>query len=110
MQDNIAPKGSVFPLVAEQPVFCGPKDKPWPAGKHKAIVDLATGKVFSIVSRDYRLIRHEDAIGFLEKAIQKTIADGIKTPDLGGTATTEEVGRAVLSHLASSKKAEGPDL
>ncbi|HOW04416.1 isocitrate/isopropylmalate family dehydrogenase [Methanospirillum hungatei] len=46
----------------------------------------------------------------VEKAIQKTIADGIKTPDLGGTATTEEVGRAVLSHLASSKKAEGPDL
>ena len=81
MQNNIAPKGSVFPLVAEQPVFCGPKDKPWPAGKHKAIVDLATGKVFSIVSRDYRLIRHEDAIGFLEKAIRKN-------PDLGAYVTT----------------------
>ena len=77
MQDNIAPKGSTFPLVAEQPVFCGPKDKPWPAGKHKAIVDLATGKVFSIVSRDYRLIRHEDAIEFLEKAIQRIPISGL---------------------------------
>ncbi|NLV28269.1 MAG: NAD-dependent isocitrate dehydrogenase [Methanomicrobiales archaeon] len=40
----------------------------------------------------------------IERAIQKTITDGIKTPDLGGTASTEEVGRAVLQNLVNVKK------
>ena len=46
----------------------------------------------------------------VEKAIQKTLADGIKTPDLGGTATTSEVGRAILQNLISIKKEETIDL
>lgn len=81
MQSNTALLSSAFPMVAEQPVFCGSKAKSWTADNHKAIVDLATGKVFSIVSQDYRLIRHEDAIEFIEGAIQKN-------PELGAYITT----------------------
>jgi hypothetical protein len=73
MQSKTALLMSAFPLVAEQPVFCGSKARTWTADNHKAIVDLATGKVFSIVSQDYRLIRHEDAIEFIEEAIQKNL-------------------------------------
>ncbi|WP_373839264.1 isocitrate/isopropylmalate dehydrogenase family protein [Methanospirillum sp.] len=46
----------------------------------------------------------------VEKAIQKTIYDGIKTPDLGGTATTGEVGQAILQNLILLKKEEIVDL
>jgi isocitrate/isopropylmalate dehydrogenase len=33
------------------------------------------------------------------KAIRATTASGVVTPDLGGTASTTEVGDAILSHL-----------
>ncbi|PWR72400.1 isocitrate/isopropylmalate dehydrogenase family protein [Methanospirillum stamsii] len=46
----------------------------------------------------------------VERAIQKTIAAGIKTPDLGGTATTDEVGREILKNLALSQQKEPVDL
>jgi 3-isopropylmalate dehydrogenase len=36
----------------------------------------------------------------VERAVEKALADGVKTPDLGGTATTEEVGEAVLRRLS----------
>ena len=39
----------------------------------------------------------------VEQAVQKTLSDGIKTPDLGGTATTDEVGRAVLRNLLENR-------
>jgi len=35
----------------------------------------------------------------VEEAIQKTLAEGIRTPDLGGRATTADFGKAVVSHL-----------
>lgn len=35
----------------------------------------------------------------LMQAIEATIASDVKTPDLGGTATTEEVTEAVINHL-----------
>ena len=58
-----------FPQVAEQPVRWG-KDGQLPRTKdHKAIVDLNTGKVFSIVSNDYRLIKHEQAIENVERFV-----------------------------------------
>jgi hypothetical protein len=59
-----------FPKVREQPVA-------WISGyykeaeHYKAIVDVSTGKLFSIVSKDYRLIRHEEAIEEVEYAIAK---------------------------------------
>lgn len=39
----------------------------------------------------------------VEEAIQMTLAEGVKTPDLGGTASTDDVGRAVVSHLIDLK-------
>ena len=53
----------------EQPVRWGKDGKLQRAKDHKAIVDLNTGKVFSIVSNDYRLIRHEQAIEKVERFI-----------------------------------------
>jgi len=44
---------------------------------YKAIVDANTGKVFSIVSNDYRIITHEQAIEQVQSIIEKT-------EDLGG--------------------------
>ena len=35
----------------------------------------------------------------LEAAIEKTTADGVRTPDIGGTASTDEVTAAILSAL-----------
>lgn len=58
-----------FPQVAEQPVRWGKDGRLQMAKDHKAIVDLRTGKVFSIVSNDYRLIRHEQAIEKVERFI-----------------------------------------
>jgi tartrate dehydrogenase/decarboxylase / D-malate dehydrogenase len=43
---------------------------------------------------------YSDAAKDVEKAVEEIIGDkGIKTPDLGGTATTEEVGNAVIAAL-----------
>lgn len=50
-----------FPEVIEAPVSWGDLDLQR-THDHKAIVNPETGKVFSIVSKDYKLIRHEDAV------------------------------------------------
>jgi methanogen homoisocitrate dehydrogenase len=42
--------------------------------------------------------RHEEA-GIVQKAVEKTIAEGILTPDMGGKHRTRDVGRALLKHL-----------
>jgi len=73
----------VFPEITEQPVMWGYNRELHQAHKHKAIVDANTGKLFSIVSKDYRLIRHEQAIDQIEEAI-------FKTPDLGEYEVTTE--------------------
>jgi tartrate dehydrogenase/decarboxylase/D-malate dehydrogenase len=39
------------------------------------------------------------AAGLIVKAIQATTAAGILTPDLGGTASTSQVGDAIVDHL-----------
>ena len=61
-----------FPQIEEQPVMWGYHKEMHQAHKHKAIVDFNTGKLFSIVSKDYRLIRHEQAIDEIEEAIFKS--------------------------------------
>jgi hypothetical protein len=63
---------SPFPNVGEMPVSWGRDKDTRHAGNHKAIVGLDTGKVYSIVSRDYRLIRHEDAITEVEQELSGT--------------------------------------
>jgi hypothetical protein len=59
-----------FPHVTEQPVTWG-KDYLRSADHYKAVVDSETQTVFSIVTTSYRLIRHEEAIGEIERAITK---------------------------------------
>lgn len=61
-----------FPEIEEQPVSWGYFRDFHSADRHKAIVDQDTGKLFSIVSQDYKLVRHEQAIDQIEEAIHKT--------------------------------------
>ncbi len=70
----------VFPKVSEEKVSWG---KYSVAKGYKAIVNPDTGLVFSIVSEDYKLIRHETAIEQVNKIISKT-------PDLGEHEITVE--------------------
>jgi len=65
-----------FPEVVEQPVMWGYHQDLRQADKYKAIIDFDTGKLFSIVSQDYKLIRHEEAIEQMEDAIQESPALG----------------------------------
>ena len=65
-----------FPRVTEQPVSWGSQNKPQTAEGYKAIVDSDTGKVFSIVSNDYKIITHQQAIEQIESII-------VKNKDLG---------------------------
>lgn len=60
---------SPFPDIMEQGVAWKDDRRMHPAEEYKAIVDRNTGKVFSIVSTDYRVIRHEIAIEEIEAAI-----------------------------------------
>jgi len=49
------------------------------------------------------LLRHglglEDEAATLESAVDRALAEGLRTADLGGSATTADAARAVLSHL-----------
>jgi len=65
-----------FPEIVMQPVMWGYHRDLHQADKYKAIVDSNTDKLFSIVSNDYKLIRHEEAIERIEKALYEV-------PDLG---------------------------
>jgi 3-isopropylmalate dehydrogenase len=44
------------------------------------------------------LAMHEEAAA-LESAVDRALAAGLRTPDLGGAATTEQATRAVLDQL-----------
>jgi 3-isopropylmalate dehydrogenase len=46
----------------------------------------------------YGLDMESDAAG-VESAIDRALESGLRTPDLGGDATTEDATKAVLSHL-----------
>jgi hypothetical protein len=63
-------QGSDFPEVAEAPVSWGSTNQV--ARGFKAIVNPKTGKIFSIVSREYRLIRHEEAVDFIKGIVEST--------------------------------------
>jgi hypothetical protein len=71
-----------FPEVSEVPVSWGEMNLQR-ADKYKAIVNPKIDKVYSIVSKDYKLIRHEDAIQRIESTI-----DG--NPKLGKYKTDTE--------------------
>ncbi|HEU4798007.1 MAG TPA: isocitrate/isopropylmalate family dehydrogenase, partial [bacterium] len=40
----------------------------------------------------------------VEKAVEGTLAQGVRTPDLGGRATTEQFGDAVVALVASASR------
>jgi len=46
----------------------------------------------------YSLNLHAESLA-VEEAVRKTIEKGIRTKDIGGTSTTEEVGNAVADEL-----------
>ena len=62
-----------FPEVIETPVSWGDINLQR-ANDHKAIVNPETGKVYSIVSKDYKLIRHEDAVLRVNNVIDQNSA------------------------------------
>lgn len=62
----------IFPQVAERPITWANSGNIYQAGNHKAIVDLKAGKVFAVVSKDYKLIRHEEAIDVVEKTLAES--------------------------------------
>jgi len=49
------------------------------------------------------MLRHglgmEPQAASVESAVERALADGLRTPDLGGTATTSEATQAVLKYL-----------
>ncbi|RZB36382.1 MAG: hypothetical protein SRB2_02207 [Desulfobacteraceae bacterium Eth-SRB2] len=64
-----------FPQVSEVPVSWGEINLQR-ADKYKAIVNPEIGKVYSIVSKDYKLIRHEDAVQRIESTIDENLELG----------------------------------
>ena len=42
---------------------------------------------------------HADAANAIVRAIEKVLAEGPRTPDIGGKANTEDVGKAIASAL-----------
>ena len=49
------------------------------------------------------MLRHgfglEAQAAAVESAVERALAEGLRTPDLGGTANTEEATQAVLKYL-----------
>jgi len=64
-----------FPEVSEVPVSWGEINLQR-ADKYKAIVNPESGKVYSIVSKDYKLLRHEDAVQRIESTINENLELG----------------------------------
>jgi len=72
-KSNLAPVS--FPKVSEVPVSWGEINLQR-ADKYKAIVNPESGKVYSIVSKDYKLLRHEDAVQRIESTINENLELG----------------------------------
>jgi 3-isopropylmalate dehydrogenase len=73
---------------------------------HGSAPDIAgTGRAnpFAMFGSVALMLRHglamENEASALESAVDRTLGDGLRTPDLGGDATTEDVTRAVLANL-----------
>ena len=64
--------GSPFPNVGKTSVARVEDDNFRHAENHKAIVGLDTGKLFSIFSKEYRLIRLEEVIAQVEEELART--------------------------------------
>jgi 3-isopropylmalate dehydrogenase len=49
----------------------------------------------------FEQLGHADAARDLERAVKETIAAGVRTPDIGGKATTQDVARAIAERVSS---------
>jgi hypothetical protein len=67
LRKEVAMEKIIFPLINLEPIGWGFESRK--AEEFKAVVDVRTGKVFSCVSPEYRLVRHEDAIRQVEEAL-----------------------------------------
>jgi isocitrate/isopropylmalate dehydrogenase len=52
----------------------------------------------------FEQLGHAAAARRIERAVRQALADGARTPDLGGTATTRAAALAVARHLESEAK------
>lgn len=95
---GLAPSANLNPQTGW--VLCEPVHGSAPDIAGKGIAN-PIGAIWSGALLLEHLGRHDAAEAIL-KAIQRVLGEGIHTPDLGGSATTVEVGRAVLDAL------EGP--
>jgi tartrate dehydrogenase/decarboxylase/D-malate dehydrogenase len=72
---------------------------------HGSAPDIAGQGIANPIAAVWTSALMLDHLGLLEeaarvmRAIEKTTASGVVTPDLGGSATTREVGEAILSNL-----------
>jgi 3-isopropylmalate dehydrogenase len=73
---------------------------------HGSAPDIAGGGVANPLAMFLSaalMLRHgfsmETEAAAVESAVNLALADGLRTPDLGGSATTAEATRAVLNHL-----------
>jgi 3-isopropylmalate dehydrogenase len=73
---------------------------------HGSAPDIAgTGQAnpLAMILSAAMMLRHglqlEAQAAAVESAVEQALAEGLRTPDLGGTATTKEATRAVLQHL-----------
>jgi len=72
-------------------------------GSAPDIVGTGTANPLAMFGSVALMLRHglamEDQASALESAIDSALGDGLRTPDLGGNATTEAATRAVLANL-----------
>jgi 3-isopropylmalate dehydrogenase len=73
---------------------------------HGSAPDIAgTGQAnpLAMILSTAMMLRHglgqEAQAAAVESAVERALAEGLRTPDLGGTATTKEATQAVLQHL-----------
>jgi 3-isopropylmalate dehydrogenase len=67
------------------------------------IAGTGTANPLAMIGSVALMLRHglamEDEAAALESAVDRALGDGLRTPDLGGDATTEAATRAVLANL-----------
>jgi 3-isopropylmalate dehydrogenase len=72
-------------------------------GSAPDIAGMGTANPIAMFLSAALMLRHglgmEEQALAIESAVDKALADGLRTPDLGGNATTAQATRAVLTHL-----------
>ena len=66
---------------------------------HRAVAALRPAMFGSVAMMLRYGLDMEDAASGIESAIDRALEEGLRTPDLGGDASTEDATQAVLSHL-----------